>query len=56
MDCPHCGYTLPAPAQTVIIFSNQTCEQCGGEFIIYKNEPMTRSDYLQGKPSFKKLP
>jgi hypothetical protein len=50
---------LPAPAseaELFIVFSNQVCGQCGGQFVIHKNEPMTRSAYLQGKPVAEKNP
>jgi ribosomal protein S27E len=45
MNCPHCGDTLPGN-EGLIVFASLLCNKCGKEYVVYKNEAMTRSDFL----------
>jgi ferredoxin-like protein FixX len=50
MKCPHCGCAVPLiPDEVTIEFANPFCTECGTEFVIFKNDAMTRHDYLTGK-------
>ena len=46
MKCPHCGYAVSTTKETTIVFASPTCVGCGKEFVIFKNEAMTRYDYM----------